>query len=238
MLMPLNSYTIIEKEWDEFRLERQLLNNDYMGGRDISWVSQVTPFIRELTRPGQLVFDPFAGLGTTLLGAGITGRRSAGFEVDEARFTLLQKRLEKHRSAMTYFPKVQCGNALSDPFPEGIDVIVTNPPYFHAGKQKRRDNIYGIAEYAAYLELMDAVLARCAQAIPPDGMMVVFCENIRTADGAMLPQAYDMCGILRKYCSLRDERIILYRKQPEPTYPGELTTNRAHEYVFIGLRSG
>ena len=41
-------------------------------------------FIRQYTNPGDLVLDPFCGVGTTLKVASILGRESIGFEIDPA----------------------------------------------------------------------------------------------------------------------------------------------------------
>ena len=41
--------------------------------------------IRDYSEPGDLVCDPFAGFGTTLLAAAIEGRRSVGCEVNAKR---------------------------------------------------------------------------------------------------------------------------------------------------------
>lgn len=41
-------------------------------------------FIRQYTNPGDLVLDPFAGVGTTLKVAHQLGRRAIGFEIDPA----------------------------------------------------------------------------------------------------------------------------------------------------------
>jgi Predicted DNA modification methylase len=233
--MPVNSFTILEREWAEFDLGAGDRAEDFMRGRDISWVAQVSPIIEELTEPGQLIFDPFAGLGTTLLGAGLVGRRSIGFEVDAVRFELLQKRLERHRAALSHFPEARLKDALTDPFPEGLEAIITNPPYYHAGQQKRSGNIYGTDAYAAYLEQMDLVISKCAQALPQGGKLIVFSENINK-NNIMIPQAYDICKIMEKHCRLQDERLILYVKLIDQGSAGELRTNRAHEYVFIGLK--
>jgi DNA modification methylase len=40
-------------------------------------------FIRQYTNPGDLVLDPFCGVGTTCVVAQSLGRRSIGFEIDE-----------------------------------------------------------------------------------------------------------------------------------------------------------
>lgn len=50
-------------------------------------------FIDRLTRPGEVVFDPFMGRGTTLLEAALTGRVPAGNDVNPLGRILLEPRL-------------------------------------------------------------------------------------------------------------------------------------------------
>jgi site-specific DNA-methyltransferase (adenine-specific)/site-specific DNA-methyltransferase (cytosine-N4-specific) len=54
-------------------------------------------FIRLLTKPGQLVFDPFGGTGTTALMAENLGRKWLVAEIDEKYASILGKRLESGR---------------------------------------------------------------------------------------------------------------------------------------------
>ena len=60
------------------------------------WQSPV-PVLRALirahSRPGDLIVDPFAGGGSTLVVAQQLGRRSIGYEIDLAAFELAQKNL-------------------------------------------------------------------------------------------------------------------------------------------------
>lgn len=51
-------------------------------------------FITRLTEPGDLVYDPFMGRGTTLLEAGLLGRRAAGNDVNPLSRVLLEPRLD------------------------------------------------------------------------------------------------------------------------------------------------
>ena len=51
-------------------------------------------FIERLTRPGDCVYDPFMGRGTTLLEAALLGRRPAGCDVNPLSGLLVEPRLE------------------------------------------------------------------------------------------------------------------------------------------------
>lgn len=49
--------------------------------------------VRDYTKPGELVVDPFAGMATTLAAAAIEGRRAIGAECDPETFAKAVKRL-------------------------------------------------------------------------------------------------------------------------------------------------
>lgn len=51
-------------------------------------------FIERLTKPGDLVYDPFMGRGTTLLEAALLGRQAAGCDVNPLSAILLRPRLD------------------------------------------------------------------------------------------------------------------------------------------------
>ncbi|HEY5814212.1 MAG TPA: DNA methyltransferase, partial [Terrimicrobiaceae bacterium] len=51
-------------------------------------------FIERLTRPGDFVYDPFMGRGTTLLEAVLLGRPAAGCDLNPLSIILLRPRLE------------------------------------------------------------------------------------------------------------------------------------------------
>ena len=50
------------------------------------------------SRPGDVVFDPFAGTGTTLVAAGLLGREAAGVEIDPLNVECIQNRVALPRA--------------------------------------------------------------------------------------------------------------------------------------------
>lgn len=53
----------------------------------------MTSLVSLVTKPGQLVLDPFAGSATTLVAAANLGRRYVGYEIDSEYYALAQERL-------------------------------------------------------------------------------------------------------------------------------------------------
>lgn len=61
------------------------------GGKPLSLMRAI---VRDYSRPGDLICDPCAGGGTTLLAAVMEGRRAIGAEMDPKHFEIARKRLE------------------------------------------------------------------------------------------------------------------------------------------------
>ena len=51
--------------------------------------------ITSVTKPGDLILDPFAGSGSTLVAAKKTGRRFIGVELDDDYYQIAQRRVEE-----------------------------------------------------------------------------------------------------------------------------------------------
>jgi len=51
--------------------------------------------IESSSLPGEIVLDPFAGVGSTLVAAVVTGRRAIGIEIDERYAEIAAERLRK-----------------------------------------------------------------------------------------------------------------------------------------------
>lgn len=64
----------------------------FAGGKPLDLMLRV---VRDYSRPNDLICDPCAGGGTTLLAAAIEGRRAIGAELDPKTFDLARKRLSR-----------------------------------------------------------------------------------------------------------------------------------------------
>lgn len=58
-------------------------------------VGLLANLITSVTKPGDLILDPFAGSGSTLVAAKKTGRRYIGVELDDEHFQTAQRRTEE-----------------------------------------------------------------------------------------------------------------------------------------------
>ena len=70
--------------------EAALASNGVQGGKPLSLMRQI---LRDYSKPGDVIAEPFAGGGTTLLAAVSEGRRAIGSEMMPEHFEIARKRL-------------------------------------------------------------------------------------------------------------------------------------------------
>jgi site-specific DNA-methyltransferase (adenine-specific) len=89
------------------RADRNLVN---MAG--VKPMTLMRSIVEDYTLPGDLICDPHAGSGTTLIAAAIEGRRGVGSERDPKTFAKAQRRIAKG-----YTPRLQFGELSGDQQP-------------------------------------------------------------------------------------------------------------------------
>jgi hypothetical protein len=85
----------------------------------------VQRLVRALTRPGELVVDPFMGSGTSAVAAAVEGRRFAGCDVKRSYVKIAQRRTEQiGRGKINYRP-------IEKPIhePNGNEAVAIRPPH-------------------------------------------------------------------------------------------------------------
>jgi DNA modification methylase len=135
---PTHLSCITAKEW----LKAQVtIQEFYYEGRDVR-DKDVHPavfpmalpahFIRTLTHPGELILDPFSGIGTTLLAAQDLDRNAVGFDLNEEYTKYAKGRLTQSRLGRTTKQVAVCSDSLDIPAyvePGTVRLCVTSPPY-------------------------------------------------------------------------------------------------------------
>lgn len=198
-------------------------------------VSQLRPLIAEFTEPGDLVFDPFAGWGTTLLACAAEGRRGVGVEIDPERAEQARRRVADRPGQ-----RMLCGDARTPPLgPDTVDLVLCDLPYFGTDLNQEAagsGQLYALRDYDAYLAALDAILAAVVRVMRPGAYAVVAAQNRRIGD-RFVPLAWDVARLLGGRLTLGDERVHLY-DWPVKDDGDPMRTNRSHEYLLTARKEG
>lgn len=164
--------------------------------------------IERFTQPGECVFDPFAGFGTTLTTALALGRECAGME-------LLPERAEYVRTLLDRPERVFCHDArrLEGLALPRIDFVLTSPPYM-ARNDHPEYPLAGYAvtgeDYADYLRDMATVFRQLRAHMRPGAYAAVEVSNIMNA-GRFTPLAWDVARAIGEVLPLERELILDWR---------------------------
>jgi DNA modification methylase len=196
-------------------------------------VSQLRPLIVELSKPGDLVFDPFAGWGTTLVAASAEGRRGVGLEITKSRAAQAARRLESYPGQLMI-----CGDARRPPLPAGVvDLVMCDLPYFGTNLDldaTAEGQFYAMRDYDRYLDALDEAFGAIANVMRPGAVAVIAVQNRRLA-GRFVPLAWDAARVLGRHLVLGDERIHLYGRPVSGDDP--MVGNKAHEYLLFATKA-
>jgi len=230
--MDSNSWMRLREESPQYRLAPALREADRFGARDCGWVEQMRPFVAQLSRPGELVLDPFCGFGTTLLAAALEGRRGIGFEVDPARVDATRERLCGHGiSADLRLGSIdECSGEIPP-----VDLCLTSIPYFGCGwpdTQAGAAQLYAAGDYASYLRRIGDIFHRVHTVLGEGRYCIAMAENL-SLGGRMVPLAWDVARLLSDRFELLEERVLLYDKPSTRLAPLTLASNRSHEYALV-----
>lgn len=133
--------------------------------------------IERCTRPGELVFDPFAGFGTTLARAVALGRRALGIELLPERVASIRERIPSAR--ILEGDARELVRILTDALPghpeSSVDLVLTSPPYMtenHHEADPLTAYELGGGDYQRFLRELGQVGAQCAYVVRPGGYVV------------------------------------------------------------------
>lgn len=164
------------------------------------------------TDPGDVVLDPFAGYGTTLLVAERLGRQAIGVE-------LVLEHLEIARSRTVGRARLVHGDArqLLTLVDEAVDLVFTSPPYMPSVDHPENP-LTGYTtndgNYATYLRELGSVFAQAGTLLRPGGQLVVNVANVVARDGRVTPLASDIGRVIAEHLTFLGTTTLRWDKYP------------------------
>jgi DNA modification methylase len=177
-------------------------------GDDGSYFGHMPPQVVEnllwgFTEPGEIVFDPFAGSGTTIDIAKAMGRRVWASDINPSTPNLP---IHKH-DIVTGWPADA---------PGAVHLILLDPPYWQQAKAKYSQNSDDLANmpledsYGSW----DTVIKVCQRHLIDGGKLAYIISPTQCGDGKVIDHATEMLWICKKH-DLQVERrfIVPYQTQ-------------------------
>jgi len=210
------------------------------------------------TRPSEVVLDPFAGSGSTLVAALELGRRGVGLDISPDFVELAKMRLKPllngrgrgyarvyHADARRLLDRVRRAS---------VDLCVTSPPYWNIHRRRRTSDykeprpyshldgdLGNIDDYGEFLGALGEVFGGVRKALKPGKRCVMVAMDIRVGP-SFIPFHLDLIGLMRQGgYSLED--IIVWDRRREYNnlrplgYPSVFVVNKVHEYIMVFNRN-
>lgn len=217
-------------------------------------------FIEFFTRAGQMVLDPMAGTGSTLVAALRCGRNSLGVELNPKYADIARQRIAAERETLgTPATDLSAQVITADAGKLGvsglpvIDYVFTSPPYWdmlHAKGAKTQsgrrssdelDVLYSddpsdlgnIHDYDTFMEQLVGIYARLKPCLRSKAYLTVVVKNVKKG-GKIYPLAWDLGRELGKIYTLKDEKIWCQDNQHLAPYGmgSAWVSNTFHHYCL------
>jgi DNA modification methylase len=164
--------------------------------------------VDKYSEKGQVVFDPFAGYGTTLLLAEEMGRVGYGIEFSEQKAKYVQGLLE-HPECLIHGDS----RNLKDYNLPLIDLCLTSPPYTNESDTENPFVDYRQKgfDYSSYLQEMGNIFSQVAQKLNPSGHVVIEVSNLKKR-GHVTTLAWDIAREVSKILHFEGETVICWEE--------------------------
>jgi len=160
--------------------------------------------INKFSEKGQVIFDPFAGYGTTLFIADELGRIGYGVEYSKSKANYVQKLLA-HPEHLIHGDSRNLKEYEIPP----IDLCLTSPPYTNQSDTENPFVDYRQKgfNYKSYLKEMKNIFTRISRKMKPSGHLVIEASNLKK-NGEVTTLAWDIAQTVSKIFSFEGETII------------------------------
>jgi hypothetical protein len=167
-------------------------------------------FVEAWTQPGDRVFDPFAGFGTTLIVAEALGRVPMGLEYDPERVAYIRTQLHDP-AAIRHGDARRLAEYPIPPFA----LSVTSPPYMQRDDPEDPLAAYTAPGqgYVAYLQDLQAIYAQMRPLLLPGARVVIEVANLK-GPGGVTSLAWDVARAVGGVLTFAGEIVVGWT----PTY--------------------
>ena len=222
--------------------------------------TDISRLIRFFTKQGQVVLDPFVGIGSTLKACALEGRKGIGIELNPRFVELTTERIQSEvRDMFATVDEQQvlegdARNILLTIEDESIDFVVTSPPYWSILKKEdhkvRQERIahglstdYGsdprdlgqISNYDEFLIELTGIFSECKRVLKNGKYMAIVVSDFRDKSRYVmfhsdLARALETIGL-----EMRGLKVLYQRhKRVYPYgYPYSYVPNIHHQYILI-----
>lgn len=249
------------KEWTKFTCSTFVFNalqSDLKQEREITKDSQLHPatysptmvseFIKFFTKEGQVVFDPFSGIGSTLEACKRTGRIGYGCELNKTYYDVILKRLPEFKDNIF---NIDCRKLDTLDLPK-INYSISSPPYWDMLQRSTKDfaktrenkgldvkysdsevDLGNINDYDEFLREVCSVYLKLYDLLEDGAYITIIVKNVKKG-GRLYPLAWDMARILGEKYVLKDEKIWIQDKVGLSPYgyPNTWASNILHHYCL------
>jgi len=210
---------------------------------------------------GEVILDPFMGVGSTIIAAKNLNKKGIGIELNEEFFNIAKKRLnetqtklnqENNKSNM-FEPELLLGDArteLKKILDESVDLCINSPPYWDILNQKRTvDNkeiksysdsdidVGNIKDYNLFLQELKKIYSEVYRTLKRNKRCCVIVMDIRKKD-KFFPLHIDITKIMRGI-GFELEEFVIWDRQHEYNnmktlgYPWVFRFNKVHEFICV-----
>jgi len=238
-------FNALKKDLDE---ERRICGNSADHPATYS-PTMMEEFIKFFTKEGMSVLDPFAGIGSTLVGCARTNRIGYGIELNKKYYEMILKRVPEFKNNIVHGDARDVKKYFSNKF----NFCISSPPYWDVlnrstGSFEDKRNARGldvkysnhisdlgnIGDYSIFLEDLAKIYLDIYDLLADGAYIIVIVKNIKKS-GKLYPLAWDVASKLSAKYTLKDEKIWIQDKIALAPYgyPYSWTSNILHHYCII-----
>ncbi|MCE7734447.1 MAG: methyltransferase domain-containing protein [Candidatus Heimdallarchaeota archaeon] len=178
----------------------------------------------------ELVFDPFAGYGTTLIVAERMNRNAVGIEIS-------QKKVEFIKSELKDNTLIKCGDSTkieSYKLPK-FDLMITSPPYMNNSETTSPlDGYKATTNYQSYLDNIERIFHSIEKLMKPTSYCLVEVANLKSMkDETITTLAWDIAKRIGRVMKMEKEVIIQWINQENVGAESVYGYGYDHSYLLI-----